>query len=295
MRRGVEYLVHSIPELHPVTLIALLVLLVLLPSAAVRSVAARYVVLMVAAFVGYIVLVGGDFIGPRFFFHIFPLIIVAAVAGVRSLLGPVGRGVRRLLRQPGDGSVWQGSGGAALAALSVLMIAAWLFAPLLPPNTFLKERVSNTHMRVVTGLTALGEYLRDNAPPGSTLAIDAAGTVPLISRLPTLDMLGLSDYHIAHTVKATGDGLPGHEKTDPAYILAQRPTYIAVGMSKVTSGGRPGRGLDLPGFDALYQRVALVQMTATEVSPNLVLVLTPDTDIQAAIDQGFTYALYKLK
>jgi arabinofuranosyltransferase len=295
VRRGIDYLFHSIPQLHPVTLIALLLLLVLLPSAAVRSAAARYLVLLVAAFVGYIVLVGGDFIGPRFFFHIFPLIIVAAVAGMRALLGPFGRGVGRLLRQRGDGGAWQGSGGAALAAVSVAMIAAWLFAPLLPPDTFMKERVSNTHMRVVTGLTALGEYLRDTAPPGSTLAIDAAGVVPFISRLPTLDMLGLSDYHIAHTVKATGDGLPGHEKTDPAYVLAQRPTYIAVGMSKLTSGGRPGRGLDLPNFDSLYQRVALVKMTATKVSPDLVLVLTPDTDVQAAIDQGFTYALYKLR
>jgi arabinofuranosyltransferase len=295
VRRGIDYLLHSIPQLHPVTLIVLLLFLVLLPSAAVRSAAARYIVLLVAAFVGYIVLVGGDFIGPRFFFHVFPLIVVAAVAGVRALLGPLGRGVRRLLRQRGDGGVWQGSGGAVLAAVSVAMIAVWLFAPLLPPDTFMKERVSNTHMRVVTGLTALGEYLRDTAPPGSSLAIDAAGVVPFISRLPTLDMLGLSDYHIAHTVKATGDGLPGHEKTDPAYILAQRPTYIAVGMSKLTSGGRPGRGLDLPNFDALYQRVALVQMTATKVSPSLVLVLTPDTDVQAAIDQGFTYALYKLK
>jgi hypothetical protein len=295
VRRGVDYLLHSIPQLHPVTVIALLVLLVVLPSAAVRSAAARYVVLMVAAFVGYIVLVGGDFIGPRFFFHVFPLLIVATIAGVRSLLGPIGRGVRWLVRQPGDGSVWQGRGGAALAAVSVSLITVWLFMPLLPPDTFMKERVSNTHMRVVTGLTALGEYLRDSAAPGSSLAIDAAGVVPFISRLPTLDMLGLSDYHIAHTVKATGDGLPGHEKTDPAYILAQRPTYIAVGMSKLTSGGRPGRGLDLPNFDSLYERVALVQMTATEVSPSLVLVLTPDTDVQAAIDSGFTYALYKLR
>ena len=162
-----------------------------------------------------------------------------------------------------------------LAAFSVALIAFWLFVPLLPPNTFMKQRVASTHMRVVTGLIALGEYLRRTAPPGSTLAIDAAGVVPFISRLSTLDMLGLSDYHIAHTVVATGDGLPGHEKTDPAYIVAQRPTYIAVGMSKVTSGGRPGRGLDFPGFDAHYTRVALVQMTESVVSPNLVLVLTP--------------------
>lgn len=293
VRRGVEYLFTSIPQFSPVPLIALVLLLVLLPSAAVRRGAARYVALLIAAFVGYIVLVGGDFIGPRFFFHIAPLIVVATVAGLRALLGPVARGARRLRGRADGAALWQGRDGAALAAVAVVLIAAWLFAPLLPPNTFMKERVANTHMRVVTGLTALGEYLRDTAKPGETLAIDAAGVVPFISRLPTLDMLGLSDYYIARSVPATGDGLPGHEKTAPQYVLAQRPTYIAVGMAKVTSGGRPGRGLDLPEFDGLYQRVALVKMTASEVSPDLVLVLTPTTNIEAAIADGYTYALYK--
>ncbi len=290
VRRGLGYVVHSVPQLHPFIIAALVALLVLIPSAVVGSRAARYVALLGAVFTAYIILIGGDFIGPRFLFHIFPFIIVLAVAGIRSL-------VRILWHRfgfTGAGSGWN-ERGSPLAAFSVALIAFWLFLPLLPPNTFLKQRVASTHMRVVTGLTALGEYLKETAPPDATLAIDAAGVVPYISHLSTLDMLGLSDYHIAHTVKATGDGLPGHEKTDPAYILAQHPTYIAVGMSKITSGGRPGRGLDLPGFDAQYTRLALVQMTASVVSPNLVLVLMPDTNVQAAIDNGFTYALYKRK
>ncbi len=305
VRRGIEYVAHSLPQLHPLTLLLIIALLILVPSAVTWNRAARYIALLAVTFTGYIILVGGDFIGPRFLFHVFPFLIVLAVAGIRALLrAPWLTWLTWLTwlarRRPTDASAtvdrraWDGS-ASPLAALSVALIAAWLFLPLVPPNTFLKQRVGSTHMRVVTGLTALGDYLRDTAPPDATLAIDAAGVVPYISRLSTLDMLGLSDYHIAHTVVALGDGLPGHEKTDPAYILAQHPTYIAVGMSKVTSGGRPGRGLDLPGFDAQYTRVALVQMTDSVVSPSLVLILTPDTDVQAAIDDGFTYALYKHK
>jgi len=292
IRRGIDYVVNSLPQLHPVTLALLTIVLVLIPSGAIRGRAARYIALLAASFVGYIILVGGDFIGPRFLFHVFPFIIVLAVVGVRSLLGFPWRTLRRG-SATADGPVNWAERASPLAAFSVALIALWLFVPLLPPDTFLKQRQASTHMRVVTGLTALGEYLKASAPPDATLAIDAAGVVPYISRLPTLDMLGLSDFHIAHTVKATGDGLPGHEKTDPAYILAQHPTYIAVGMSKVTSGGRPGRGLDLPGFDAQYTRVALVKMTATVVSPSLVLILTPQTDVEAAIADGYTYALYK--
>lgn len=294
VRRGLDYVAHGTPQMHPVTLALLALLAVLIPSAAISGRAARYVALLAAAFIGYIVLVGGDFIGPRFLFHVFPFIVVLAVAGVRSLLRTPTRLARRGAGADGAALLWA-ERASPLAAFAVALIALWLFAPLLPPNTFLAQRVGSTHMREVTGLTALGEYLKQTAPPGATLAIDAAGVAPFISGLSTLDMLGLSDYHIAHTATATGDGVAGHEKTDPAYILARQPTYIAVGMSKVTSGGRPGRGLDLPGFDAQYARVALVQMTASAVSPSLVLVLTPETDVQAAIDRGFTYALYKHK
>jgi len=294
VRRGFDYVLNDFPHLPARTMIVVILALVLLPSSAVVNRAARYVALLVAAFTGYIVLVGGDFIGPRFLFHIFPLVVVLLVAGLRSLARVPWYGMRFRSRDMEALSAWNRA-GSPLAALAVVLIAVWLFLPLTPPNTFLQQRVGSTHMREVTGLTALGDYLKQTAPPNATLAIDAAGVVPFISRLSTLDMLGLNDAHIAHTATATGEGVAGHEKTDPAYILAQHPTYIAVGMSKLTTGGRPGRGLDLPGFDAQYTRVALVQMDASVVSPNLVLVLTSQTNIQAAIDHGFTYGLYRHK
>jgi len=292
VRRGLDYVLNDFPQLQARAVILLVILLVALPSAAVSNRAARYVALLAAAFTGYVILVGGDFIGPRFLFHVFPLIAVLVVAGIRSLARVPWYGLRFRSHGAERVSAWNRP-GSPLAAIAVALIAVWFFLPLTPPSTFLTERVGSTHMREVTGLTALGEYLKATAPPGATLAIDAAGVVPFISRLSTLDMLGLSDYHIAHTATATGEGVAGHEKIDPAYVLAQHPTYIAVGMSKLTTGGRPGRGLDRPGFDAQYTRVALVRMNASVVSPDLVLVLTPQTDVQAAIDSGFTYGLYK--
>ncbi len=294
VRRGLDYVLDDFPQLHARTIIAIVLVLLVLPSACIANRAARYIALLAAAFVGYIVLVGGDFIGPRFLFHIFPLVVVLLVAGLRSLARVPWYGIRHRSDGGERASAWNRA-GSPLAAVAVALVAIWLFLPLTPPNTFLKERVGGTHMREVTGLTALGDYLKETAPPGATLAIDAAGVVPFISGLATLDMLGLNDAHIAHTATATGEGVAGHEKTDPAYILARNPTYIAVGMSKLTTGGRPGRGLDLPGFDAAYRRVALVQMNASVVSPSLILVVTPQTDIQAAIDSGFTYGLYRHK
>ncbi|MDQ6603418.1 MAG: hypothetical protein M3Z19_11905, partial [Chloroflexota bacterium] len=147
VRRGLGYVAHSVPQLHPFIIAALVALLVLAPAAVVGSRAARYVALLGGVFTAYIILIGGDFIGPRFLFHIFPFIIVLAVAGIRSL-------VRILWHRfdfTGAGSGWS-ERGSPLAAFSVALIAFWLFIPLLPPNTFLKQRVASTHMRVVTGL-----------------------------------------------------------------------------------------------------------------------------------------------
>lgn len=279
VRRGLEYLVHILPTLHPFTLALLITLVALVPSAAVWGRAARYLALLVAAFAAYIALVGGDFIGPRFLFHIFPLIVVLLVAGVRSLVGWLPP-MRRITRA-------SSARETVLPALCAVAIAVWLWLPLVPPGTFTPEQA---HMRIVTGLSVLGEYLQANAPPGATLAVEVAGIVPYESGLRTIDMLGLNDFHIAHAIVATGEARAGHEKMDPQYVIDRKPMYIAVGM---TSRGRPGRGLDLPGFDDQYARIALVRMNASVATPDLVLPITPTTNIEAAMRDGYTYALYQ--
>jgi len=77
-----------------------------------------------------------------------------------------------------------------------------------------------------TGLTQahirLGIDLQKYAPKGAILACADAGALPYYSNLPTIDIMGLTDRHIAH--------LPGRhwEKTDPYYILARKPTFIVL-------------------------------------------------------------------
>jgi len=44
---------------------------------------------------------------------------------------------------------------------------------------------------------AAGHWLGENFPPDSLLATSNAGAAPFASGLPTLDMLGLCDAHIA--------------------------------------------------------------------------------------------------
>jgi hypothetical protein len=59
------------------------------------------------------------------------------------------------------------------------------------------------------------------------LAVDAAGSVPYFSRLPALDMLGLSDRFLAHhPPEDFGLGAPGHELGDGAYVLSREPDLV---------------------------------------------------------------------
>ena len=59
------------------------------------------------------------------------------------------------------------------------------------------------------------------------LAVDAAGSVPYFSRLPAVDMLGLSDGYLAHHRPADfGSGALGHELGDGAYVLSREPDLV---------------------------------------------------------------------
>ena len=54
-----------------------------------------------------------------------------------------------------------------------------------------------------------------------------AGIIPYYSDLPTLDMWGLNDAHIAQAPSEDfGTGRAGHERNDYAYVLDQQPLLI---------------------------------------------------------------------
>jgi hypothetical protein len=94
----------------------------------------------------------------------------------------------------------------------------------------------NEKDRIITGeafvrqAALIGETLaKDN--PGVTVAANNVGALGYANQLRVLDMLGLTDRHIA---KAPGKrlGIPAHESHDGAYVLDQKPEFIFYGMPK---------------------------------------------------------------
>lgn len=96
--------------------------------------------------------------------------------------------------------------------IMVIILLFILIFFLLNPFTLKKMRVyASQHMDGQNQLIELGKWLKENIAPGSLLVTDFAGALPYYSKLPTLDMWGVVNEHIAHN---------GISKD---YVLSQNP------------------------------------------------------------------------
>ncbi len=169
---------------------------------------------LVCVYTLYIVIAGGDWAeAGRFFVPILaPSVLLAAEvlrwAGNRAWAIPrAGR-----------------AAPLALAGLTLiyLLTTLWHSRPAGEITTRLERE---TYKYQKWALAAI--WLRDHTPPGTLLAATPAGVMAYYSRCPVVDMLGLNDLHIGHLQPATlGNAMAGHDKGDPAYVLARRPTYL---------------------------------------------------------------------
>ena len=84
----------------------------------------------------------------------------------------------------------------------------------------------------------LGEGFRAEQP---LVAVTAAGTIPYFSKLPSLDMLGLNDRHIARQRPEKAGDL-AHDHADGAYVLDRAPDLIVFSLG-IPAGFDVGRSM----------------------------------------------------
>jgi len=88
-------------------------------------------------------------------------------------------------------------------------------------------------------------------------AVDAAGALPYWSELPSLDMLGLNDFYLAHhPPPGFGHGPIGHELGDGAYVFSRAPDLIS--FNNAGGAATPAflsgeQMLAMPAFHRAYQ------------------------------------------
>ena len=78
----------------------------------------------------------------------------------------------------------------------------------------------------VEGLSEIGRWFNRSLPPGTLVATYANGALSYYSGLPTIDMLGLTDEHIARSGHRDPKGWPGHIAYDYEYVARRRPSVV---------------------------------------------------------------------
>ena len=86
------------------------------------------------------------------------------------------------------------------------------------------------HLQEVPKWSLVGRWLKFAMPPETAVALVPIGAVGYFSELPVIDMVGLTDPHIARRkMPDLGDGWAGHEKSDGAYVINRSPTLFLLG------------------------------------------------------------------
>jgi hypothetical protein len=171
-----------------------------------------YFVLLIGVYSLYVIAVGGDhFPGDRFFVPLVPLFALTMAGGLARLYEWI-RSIPRLRM-------------LAPAALAVLLVALGAGALIRSPDFNGIVAGDDESLWI---WRELGWWFHDHGQPGESMAALGAGAVAFYSDRPIVDLLGLTDKHIARVQSSTiGAGTAGHEKRDPLYVLdVRRPTYI---------------------------------------------------------------------
>ncbi|MBN1353437.1 MAG: hypothetical protein JW994_02060 [Candidatus Omnitrophica bacterium] len=161
--------------------------------------------ILLAAYTVYIIAVGGDCMPSfRFFAPILPVICVVSAMLLSYFMDK-----------------------KSMFVFAVSMVCIYNFIQL-PYNDELLKHVKGDGV-VCCGKEA-GLWLKKNVSPEAVIATNTAGSVAHYSRLKIIDMLGLTDRHIAHRkIQPDRMIMLGHDKADGNYVLSKKPDYIMFG------------------------------------------------------------------
>ncbi len=168
----------------------------------------------------YVIKVGGDFMYGRLYAVVVPLILLSACQAAWELL----RGQGRLARVSGVASALTLAASVGGVTLLQPRDIKWGIAD---ERTFYPV-VSWDPLVIDHPLFRLGKRFERMAQAGLQFRIGsgAIGMIGFYSGFEVLDLLGLTDAHVARQ-PLRRRGRPGHEKwADPAYVAERRPHLV---------------------------------------------------------------------
>jgi arabinofuranosyltransferase len=91
------------------------------------------------------------------------------------------------------------------------------------------------------------------------IAADPVGCIGYFARLPTLDLMGLNDRHIARTrPRDFGSGLIGHELGDGRYVFGRKPDLVLLCGPRGSSSGCFRSGIELLALPEFRREYVLI-------------------------------------
>jgi arabinofuranosyltransferase len=155
---------------------------------------------------------GGDsFPLWRFYIPLAPILFLAAARGLDRLRPP----------------------RISLALPAVALLAAlWV-----PGPGFVRRIAVEASWRELW--TTLGQNLARAVPPGTSIALCPVGALPYASGLKVIDMLGLTDPHIARVAPDRRYVYAGHQRHDGGYVLSRKPDLILLANGPVVEAPAP--------------------------------------------------------
>jgi hypothetical protein len=194
----------------------------------------RFAWLLLGSFLAYVAWSGGDVLHLRFFVHVMPLAAALWASGLGLLLPPWRRAERVTgppppgRSRPAPAPLERPTPAAARTAFAAVLVvlacaagAARHSRALRSPLQFGPGYVVNNARNVQEVNLPLGEWLRAHARPDARLATWDIGGIGWASRLPILDLYGLTDQTLGHMIH---DRAPLASRAD--YVLAARPELI---------------------------------------------------------------------
>jgi hypothetical protein len=209
-RAGLQYVVDAaVSGLAPLLLIGLVA-----AELKNRRRWPRWLVLalaIVAVLVGYNVLIGGDYFAfNRFLVPALPFLVLATWRLWRDRRPAAALGAAPPPRHP-----W--------LRPAAVMVPVLLWSAFIPHLQFVEHLFFH---RAVAENVKAGRMFRRSVPRDALVATIPIGAFGYFSEARILDMMGLTDKHIARLDVATGRGAAGHEKYDYAYVFGRRPDII---------------------------------------------------------------------
>ncbi|MDP8222682.1 MAG: hypothetical protein P9L99_04925 [Candidatus Lernaella stagnicola] len=183
-----------------------------------RRVAPRWLRVMaglLATSVAYVLLVGADF----FSFHRF---LLPAFVPMLLLVWWFGIGALERRREEKKTKPMSRNGKIALAVAAFIVFQFVYFLGRIPPQGLV-------HGFIVTNTADwayVAKQLRRHTPPEAKIATIPIGAMKYFSHRYILDLVGLTDTHIAHAEVPTGVAITGHEKYDIDYVMERAPELI---------------------------------------------------------------------